>query len=574
MRTAAPTYRPYEPNPTPYLAFLSIAVGLFISAPAVIGGIALSRVARVLRLEFALLSLLGLAWTFMGWSSIDEEMRRAVQVISIGADHGHWQHGLEAAWPHIWRWWWYAAPLGFALALAIGLLQRRSVDELRERDERRAERARAKAEHKARKAVGTAERRRKVDPTFDLGRHVAMDHVLPHRGDRVLMPLSRLKRTSVVMGAPGSGKTVTVNRLAYGVATASDWQVIVIDAKGDPATQRQFASSMRLAGRDVHPFPQQGYDGWRGSGREITNRLVTLIDWADEGGGAYYRDLATNLVRLACTAPDGPPRSSRELLGRLDKTGLLVLWAGRPEAHEIERMRDEHIDACRQRYRSFFDATNGQLDGHWAFEDADCAYLLLNELLYAEETGKLGRFLVEDFKQYLAGRNPDGRHVLLIIDEFSAIADGERTARMVEVVRSYGAAVVLAPQSIDGMGGPEAANRILNAAHTILPHAIPDPEPVIKAAGTKMATEWSLQHERGLSTDVGSTRSQHQWRVDPNEVRRLSPGMCIAIGNGRGEKLLVAPPPRAGDPPEPERIFEEPEWIEDDADEPEDPVRL
>jgi hypothetical protein len=85
---------------------------------------------------------------------------------------------------------------------------------------------------------------------------------------------------------------------------------------------------------------------------------------------------------------------------------------------------------------------------------------------------------------------------------------------MVEVVRSYGAAVMLAPQSIDGMGGPEAANRILNAAHTILLHAIPDPEPVIKTAGTKMATKWSLQHERGLSTDVGSTRSQHQWRVD------------------------------------------------------------
>ncbi len=146
-------------------------------------------------------------------------------------------------------------------------------------------------------------------------------------------------------------------------------------------------------------------------------------------------------------------------------------------------------------------------DGTWAFEDADCAYLLLNELLYAEETSKVGRFLIEDFKQYLAGRNPDGRQVLLIIDEFSAIADGERTARMVEVVRSYGAAVVLAPQSVDGMGGPEAASRILNAAHTIFLHAVADPDPIIKAAGTKMATEWSLQHERGLSTDVGSTRT-------------------------------------------------------------------
>jgi len=207
------------------------------------------------------------------------------------------------------------------------------------------------------------------------------------------------------------------------------------------------------------------------------------------------------------------------------------------------------------------------------FEDADCAYLLLNELLYAEETGKVGRFLIEDFKQYLAARNPDGRQVLLIIDEFSAIADGERTARMVEVVRSYGAAVVLAPQSFDGMGGPEAASRILNAAYTIFLHAIPDPDPIIKAAGTRMATEWSLQHERGVSTDVGSSRTQHQLRVDPNEVRRLSPGMCIAIGNGRGEKLQIAPPPRAGDPPELQHIFDAPEPVEDDI-EPEDPIRL
>jgi hypothetical protein len=573
MRTPAPTYGRDELNPTPYLALMAIATGVFISPPGVVGGIALARVARIARVTFAMLAVLGLAWTFMSWSAIDVEMRRALQLIFIGADRGDWHGGIEAAWPHIWRWWLYAAPLCFSLALAIGLLGHRSIDELREREKRRVERVRARAERKARKALGTPDRRKTVEPTFDLGHHVAFDHVLPHRGNRVLMPLSRLKRTSVVMGAPGSGKTVTLNRIAYGVATTSDWQVIVIDAKGDPDTQRQFASSMRHAGRDVHLFPQQGYDAWRGTGREIANRLVQLIDWADEGGGAYYRDLSTNLVRLACTAPDGPPRSSYELLGRLDKTGLLVLWAGRAEAQEIERMRDEHIDACRQRYRSFFDATNGQLDGSWAFEDVDCAYLLLNELLYAEETGKLGRFLVEDFKHYLAARNPEGRQVLLIIDEFSAIADGERTARMVEVVRSHGAAVVLAPQSIDGMGGPDAANRILNAAHTILLHAIPDPEPVIKAAGTKLGTEWSLQHERGLSTDIGSTRTRHQWRVDPNEVRRLSPGMCVAIGNGRGEKLLVAPPPRVGEPPEIRNIFEQPEWVEDDA-EPEDPVRL
>ena len=277
----------------------------------------------------------------------------------------------------------------------------------------------------------------------------------------------------------------------------------------------------------------------------------------------------------ACTAPGGPPCSSEDLLHRIDKSQLITLWSGHARAGEIGRFRDEHIDACRQRYRSFFDATAGQLDGAWAFEDADTAYVLLNELLYAEETNKLARLLVEDFKQYLAGRNPDGRRVLLIVDEFSAIADGERMARMVEVVRSYGAAVVLAPQCVDGMGGPEATARILNAAHTIILHAVPEPEQIVKAAGTKMATEWSLQHERGLSTDVGSTRTQHRLRVDPNEVRRLPPGMGFVIGDGKGQKVQIVAAPRTDGEPDRIDAASAPERPPDDhRPEPDEPIRL
>lgn len=418
---APSTSRACEASPMAYLGMVAIACGVFVSAPAVVLGIALARVAAWARIEFAILAAFGAAWTALSWPLVELEMERAQRAaVRAGAlEHPH--AALAAAWPHVRTWWLVAAPLCFALALAIAILRRRSVEELRERDERRSERARTKAEGKARRALGIREPRRRVDPTFELGQHVSGDHVLPDRDGRVLMPLSRLQRTVLVIGAPGSGKTVTLARLAYGVATRSDWQVVVIDAKGDEGTQAQFAASMRRAGRSVRLFPQEPYDAWRGTGREIAN--------------------------------------------------------------------------------------------------------------------------------------------------------GERMARMVEVVRSYGAAVVLAPQAFEGMGGPEAAARILNAAHTIILHAVPDPDAIIKAAGTRMATEWSLQHERGISTDVGSTRTQHQMRVDPNEVRRLQPGMGFVIGNGKGQKLQIAATPRADDPPPRRDIFAEPVWTTDDP-EPEGPIRL
>lgn len=185
----------------------------------------------------------------------------------------------------------------------------------------------------------------------------------------------------------------------------------------------------------------------------------------------------------------------------------------------------------------FFDAVGGQLDGHFAFEDADSGYLLLNELLYGEETSKLARFLLEDFKQYVAARKQEGHQVLLIVDEFSAIASGERVARLVEIVRSYGASLVLAPQAYEGMGGDEAAARILNAAHTIILHAVPEPEPLIRAAGTKIEIEASVQHDAGRSLDIGSARAQHQYKVSPNDVRALHPGACFVIGSGKAQKI-------------------------------------
>jgi hypothetical protein len=514
-------------------------VGCLVSAPAMAAGAVLGRLLRAHRGWLAATAAASLVGAVPLAPGVAAGMGLGLDAAL--AAFGDGPAGMVAAgWPHMQVWWLEALVLAPVFGLVCELVRSPKVEELRARAERRQQRRRDRRERRARRAVG-------IDDCigaavgFDLGRHVEGDRLLEVRRGRATMSLNRLAKTTLVVGAPGSGKTETLLRLAGGVAGCSDWSVFVLDAKGDPATLRRFGDLMRATGRPPQLFPGQAYDGWRGEGREIASRLVELIDWADDGPAAYYRDISTNIVRLACTVPAGPPRSSGELLERLDRPMLASLWAGTPTAARVLAFREEHMLGCRARYHAFFDAIDGQLDGSWAFEDTDAGYLLLNELLYGEETAKLARFLLEDFKQYVAARKPAGHKVLLIVDEFSAIATGEDVARMVETVRSYGASFVLAPQAYEGMGGPEAAARIVNAAHTILLHAVPEPDRIASAAGTRMGIESSIQHDQGRALDLGSAREQHQLRVDPNEVRRLTPGMCFAIGSGQAQKLQIVP---------------------------------
>lgn len=340
------------------------------------------------------------------------------------------------------------------------------------------------------------------------------------RNGQVFYPATVLGRHLAVIGGTGSGKTETLLRLAYGAAADLDWQVLYLDAKGDPANVLRFVDAMRDAGVDpVRVFPNDAYDGWRGDPIALLNRLMAIEDFSEP----YYRSVTKLLLAEAVKHPIGPPRSASDLVDRLQARGP-----------------GKEAQGAVARYRSFFEVLEGKLDGGWAFEDAAAAYFLLDGLALKEEAAGLGRFLIEDFGHYVSRRKPIDRRVLLIVDEFSALSMDADAANLFERVRSLGASVIVSSQSYAGLG--PGADRILDAAAGLICHQSADPERLAARAGTRPSIERTIQvsTEDG-PTGLGSLRQQDAFRVHPDKVRQLEVGECFVIAQGRAARVSVTP---------------------------------
>jgi hypothetical protein len=380
---------------------------------------------------------------------------------------------------------------------------------------------------------------------FVIAHRLSGERALPVAGRMVLLSQARLCRHVLVCGATGSGKTETVLRLAWTVAKESDAPVFYLDGKGDRETAERFCGLMADAGRSTRVFPNEPFDGWRGQAHEIQGRLMEIIDYSSDGPAAWYRDVAKTTLRLVCEHPDGPPRSSKVVLARMNH-GLLA--AAHKGSSAVAALKPDQVSQVRLRYEAFFGQTRGALDGEWAWEDTQAAYLLLDSLALREEASGLARFLFEDFAHYFSGRKAREQFCLLIVDEFSALASSSGMAARVEQARGFNAGLVLAPQVVAGMGDETEAARILGSVESVICHRVNTPEEIIALAGTRLGMEFSTQFAQEGATGAGSARSQHQFKVDPNKVRGLEPGMAFLISRGRAMKIQVPRAPTVREP--------------------------
>jgi hypothetical protein len=370
-----------------------------------------------------------------------------------------------------------------------------------------------------------------------LAMHLAGERALPVDRGMVLLSPERLCRHLLVCGATGSGKTETLLRLAWAVAKESDAPVFYLDGKGDRETAARFCGLMADAGRPTRVFPNEPFDAWRGHAHEIHGRLMAIIDYTTDGPAAWYRDVAKNVLRLVCEHPDGPPRSSTQTLVRMDAEAL---GKAHPGSSALAALTAQQIKQVRLRYEAFFGQTRGALDGTWAWKDTNAAYLLLDSLALKEETAGLARMI---FAHYFTTRKARHQFALLIVDEFSSLAQGAGMAGRIEQARGFNTSLILAPQVVAGMGDEAEAARILGSVETVICHRVNTPEDICALAGTRQRMEYSTHYAIQGATGEGSARIHHQFKVDPNKVRALPPGAAYIISRGRATKIQVLQAP-------------------------------
>ncbi len=377
-----------------------------------------------------------------------------------------------------------------------------------------------------------------------LGRRIAGEQVLFMHGADLVWPRAEVPKHALVTGSPGMGKTETAMRMAYDLAVSCDARVFYLDAKGDPKSAARFAAMMKAAGRSTRVFPNERFDAWRGDWRAVSNRLLEAIEFAKVGPAAYYRDIAKGVLYLACYHPDGPPRSSEELLTRLDSEALAL--AHGPSALAKCSLTPDKVKEVRMRYMAFFNQIGLAADGEWSWEDTDAAYFMVDSIAMAEQADGLTCLLFSDFGDFFTKRKRSDRLCVLFVDEFASIARNTDMARVLEQARSFGVGLVFIPQTFAGLDDRAQEKRIVGSVGMVVMHAHPEPEDLASLAGSRKVLEVSHRYEEGVYSEVSSAQLQDRAKVEADWVRELPIGTAWVVHHGRAAKVAIerAPEPK------------------------------
>jgi hypothetical protein len=473
-------------------------------------------------LRQSLLLLHASAWTGLGPGLFDQAPGRILRILAF------WQARLVVE-----------APVGIPVGVLVGALTMAHTDRTSRalpwhpRTIARTAAANGRARDKVSRALERA-------PAFvggarPLGR--VYDGDLPdwQVDGWAVLPRHLRGRAITVAGAPGVGKTVLLRHLVAADA-ARGRRVVFIDGKAtEPRLPAELVAAY-TAGAGFAPrvklWPAEPLSGWHGDATELANRLLAVQDWSE----VWYHRVASRVIRLACGAEIGPPRSAEELLERLTAEGLERLYAGTARGALVKQViTADGFEGAALRYGDFFDALAGRFDGAWSYDQADIAVLSLPVLAAREDAEAAFRLLLEDLGHYgIARKDRDDQGMTVYLDEFSAVSNGARAAiDLAERLRDAGVGVVFVVQSYEGLGDEHQAARLLGSSAAVIVHRMPHPERLLAAAGSIWTPEQTWRLDTYGPDGHASLRMQQRPRIDPDAVRRAEIGEAWIIAAGR-----------------------------------------
>jgi type IV secretory pathway TraG/TraD family ATPase VirD4 len=367
-------------------------------------------------------------------------------------------------------------------------------------------------------------------------------------------------RHTLVVGATGSGKTITQTWLAVR-AIERGMGAIVVDPKGDRGMRDALAAQARASGREFVEWTPDGpsvYNPYaRGSETEVADKTLAGERFTEPHYQRQAQRYLGHVVRALRAS--GSVVSLRRIVECLDPDRLEVLARTLPESQA--ELTHVYLDALTTRQRSDLAGVRDRLAiltesdiGQWLdpatrgamqFDLLDMVraravvYFNLESDCRPLLTQILGAAIVQDLQTTVAALQGGPVPTLVVIDEFSAIAV-EQVVRLFARARSAGLSLVLGTQEICDLRPPgreRLLEQVMGNLSVLIAHrqVVPSSAELISSlAGTTGAWR-SARHSDGRTT-----RSRTRERVlDPDRVMRLDRGCGAVIVLDGAERVRV-----------------------------------
>jgi hypothetical protein len=364
-------------------------------------------------------------------------------------------------------------------------------------------------------------------------------------------------RHMLVVGATGSGKTVTQTLLATR-AIEQGMGAVVVDPKGDCDMREQLSLAASIAGRPFIEWTPGGpsvYNPYACGGEtEIADKALAGERFtephyqrqAQRYLGHVVRALRENAIEVSLCA----------IVEHLDPDRLETLARTLPESHAVAT--HAYLDSLTTRQRSDLAGVRDRLAiltesdvGPWLDPQASAAerfdllgatraravvYFNLQSDTRPLLTQILGAAIVQDLQTTVASLQVRPVPTLVVIDEFSAVS-AEHVVRLFGRARSAGLSLLLGTQELSDLRPPgreRLLEQVMGNLTVLIAHRQVVPasaELIASVAGSRGA--WKVaRHSDGRTT---RTRTSEPI-LDPNEVRTLDPGSAavIVLGGGGG----------------------------------------